>query len=43
VASSWNLPSTMAAPVPSGMAAMIFFANSTSATSGENTRLAMSI
>src|SRR5438105_1644365 len=41
VASSCILPSIMTAPAPSGMAAKIFSANFTSATSGENTRLAM--
>src|SRR5215467_2145672 len=42
VASSCILPSIMTAPLPSGMAARIFFANATSAGSGEKTRLAIS-
>src|SRR5215470_1835556 len=42
VASSCLLPSIITAPLPSGMAARIFFANATSAGSGENTRLAIS-
>ncbi len=42
VASSCILPSIMTAPLPSGIAARIFFANATSAGSGEKTRLAMS-
>src|SRR4051794_10161443 len=41
VASSCILPSIMTAPVPFGIAARIFSANFTSATSGENTRLAI--
>src|SRR5262245_14773924 len=43
VASSCILPSIMTTPVPSGMASRIFFANATSAGSGENTRLAIAI
>src|SRR6202008_3996495 len=43
VASSCILPSIMTAPVPSGIAARIFFANATSFASGENTRLAIAI
>src|SRR5207247_4315920 len=41
VASSCILPSIIAAPVPSGMASIIFLAKATSTGSGENTRFAI--
>ena len=43
VASSCILPSIMATPLPSGIASRMRLANSTSFTSGLNTRLAIAI